>query len=190
MRSVRELVSSRVSGVAGQLRCRRQDDPLASKPCRPLRALTCVVLIATSLVGCSGSTQPGAAPSGAEPSGPAPSGPAPSSSAPSSSGQAGELETFCARAEQFNQTLATIDASKVESFDVVASEVEGLARLAPPELAGDLMVMSGYWARLASIDVDDAAGVGTLGQRSSEEVDSGQRVTAYLVDECGIAPVE
>lgn len=185
MRSVQELVASRVSGVAGQLRCRRQDDPLASKPCHPLRALTCVVLVATSLVGCSGSTQPGAAPSGAAPSGPAPSG-----SAPSSSGQTGELETFCARAEQFNQTLATIDASKVESFDVVASEVEGLARLAPPELAGDLMVMSGYWARLASIDVDDAAGVGTLGQRSPEEVDSGQRVTAYLVDECGIAPVE
>lgn len=97
---------------------------------------------------------------------------------------------FCERAESFNQVLGGIDASSIESFDVIASEVADLSAAAPPEIAGDLATMSGYWNELAAVDTDDPTQVGRLTQRNDEVVTAGQRVTAYLVDECGITPVE
>jgi hypothetical protein len=97
---------------------------------------------------------------------------------------------FCQQAESFNQVLGSIDASSVESFDVIAAEVAGLSAAAPPEIAGDLATMSGYWNELAAVDTDDPTQVGRLTQRNDEVVAAGQRVTAYLVDECGINPVE
>ncbi len=97
---------------------------------------------------------------------------------------------FCQRAESFNQVLASVDANSIESFDVIASEVAGLSAAAPAEIAGDLATMSGYWNELAAVDTDDPAQVGQLTQRNDDVVTAGQRVTAYLVDECGITPVE
>ena len=136
------------------------------------------------LGGCASSEDPSGSPT---------TPPDAASSAPSSSGAddgAPPSGPFCERAATFNQVLATVDASSVESFDVIAAEVVGLSEVAPPEIAGDLATMSGYWNELAAVDTDDPTQVGRLTQRNDAVVAAGQRVTAYLVDECGIAPVE
>ncbi len=99
-------------------------------------------------------------------------------------------DAFCSRAETFNRTLGTVDAGSVESFDVIAEQVAGLSAASPPELAGDLATMSEYWNRLAAVDTNDPTQVGKLTERDNAVVAAGQRVTAYLVDECGLTPVE
>ncbi len=119
---------------------------------------------------------PGAGPSGL----PAPSGvPAPS----------GAPAPFCEQAEEFNRVLGTVDASRIESFDVISEQVTALSLVAPPELAEDLAVMSGYWERLAGVDASDASEVSSLVQRDPAAEAAGQRVVGYLVDQCGIVPV-
>lgn len=155
------------------------------RPARPSRflgraglAVAAVVLLA----GCSSGDDP--APSAAPDS---------STTAPSSASPGADppgIGEFCERAESFNQVLGSIDANSIESFDVIASEVADLSAAAPPEIAGDLATMSGYWNELAAVDTDDPTQVGRLTQRNDEVVTAGQRVTAYLVDECGITPVE
>ena len=164
---VPQSAASRVPVVVGEQRGRLRG------------ALAVVVLGSVLLAGCSDSGEESPAADGTTSTAPADGPPA----------GAGPPEEFCRQAEEFSRTLGTVDASRIESFDVISTEVTRLSLVAPPDLAADLAVMSEYWTRLAAVDTQDAGEVGSLVQRDPEAEAAGQRVVAYLVDECGIEPV-
>ena len=95
---------------------------------------------------------------------------------------------FCGRAQQLNRLLTTTNASNNAAIAVVAAQLNSMAEVAPPELAADMANMLRYWNRLASVDSNDLSQIAALQQKDPEETASGQKVTAYLVDVCGVQP--
>jgi hypothetical protein len=84
--------------------------------------------------------------------------------------------------------LTTTNASNNAAIAVVAAQLNSMAEVAPPELAADMANMLRYWNRLASVDSNDLSQIAALQQKDPEETASGQKVTAYLVDVCGVQP--
>jgi len=95
---------------------------------------------------------------------------------------------FCGRAQQLNRLLSTTNASNNAAIAAVAAQLNSMGEVAPPELAADMANMQGYWNRLASVDSSDLSQIAALQQKDPAVTASGQKVTAYLVDVCGVQP--
>lgn len=95
---------------------------------------------------------------------------------------------FCGRAQQLNRLLTTSNASNNAAIAAVAGQLNSMAEVAPPELVADMANMQRYWNRLASVDQGDLSQIAALQQKDPEVTASGQKVTAYLVDVCGVRP--